>query len=493
MTAMFDSAVDKATPMPSVPGALEDACGRVVLDDWERRWYGEPRFKYELVRSYEEAVFALREHGEGAKALAGGQSLVPLMNLRLLRPSALIDLNGIAAVAPRVEGGRLLLSAMTRYSEVLFSELARCQTPLLTAAIAYVGNVRVRNRGTLGGALAHGQATSELAAVVLALGGEILAYGPAGARVIDAEEFFVGHLKTDLRPEEVVTGLRLEVAQPRQGWSFKELARRSGAEAVAGVAANVTLSSRARRDRWSPPGSDRCRRPSSRRRQAGALVPARPDSHARGDRRGSRGSDSTNGSGDRLAGYGLVSTSSGEGVDSSSFDRGAATRRREGVGRMSLQQVTLHVNGVAHEISVTPDALLLDVLRDQLGLSDVRYGCGEGVCGTCTVLLDGEAVSSCLLYAVQVEFREITTLAGLLGEDESLHPLQETVLASWGSPVRVLYPGSDPDRVQPCRESAAPFKRAGPLRARWQPLPLHRLHEDSRRDRVLSRRPGLCQ
>jgi CO/xanthine dehydrogenase FAD-binding subunit len=242
MTAMFESGVDKAMPMPSAPGALEDTHARVVLDDWERRWYGEPRFKYELVRSYEEAVFALREHGEGAKALAGGQSLVPLMNLRVLRPSALIDLNGIVAIAPQVEGGRLSLSAMTRYSQVLLSELVRCQTPLLTAAIAYVGNVRVRNRGTIGGALAHGQATSELAAVALALGGEILAYGPTGTRLIDAEEFFVGHLKTDLRPEEVVTGVRLEVAQSRQGSSFTELARRSGAEAIAGVAANVTLS-----------------------------------------------------------------------------------------------------------------------------------------------------------------------------------------------------------------------------------------------------------
>src|SRR5208337_3262797 len=105
-----------------------------------------------------------------------------------------------------------------------------------------------------------------------------------------------------------------------------------------------------------------------------------------------------------------------EGVGSSSLDRGAATRRGEDVGRMSLQQVTLQVNGVAHEISVPPDALLLDVLHDQLGFGDVRYGCGEGVCGTCTVLLDGEAVSSCLVYAVQVEFREITTIAGLLRE-----------------------------------------------------------------------------
>ena len=108
---------------------------------------------------------------------------------------------------------------------------------------------------------------------------------------------------------------------------------------------------------------------------------------------------------------------------------------------MSVQQVTLQVNGVAHEISVTPDALLLDVLRDQLGMQDVRYGCGEGVCGTCTVLLDGEAVSGCLVYAVQVEFREITTLAGLLGEDESLHPLQETLLRLGGTQCGFCTPG----------------------------------------------------
>jgi CO/xanthine dehydrogenase FAD-binding subunit len=244
MAPMFGSAVEKVTPVRTAPGAVEDACAQVVRDDWERRWYGEPRFKYQLVLSYEEAVFALGEHGEGARALAGGQSLVPLMNLRVLRPAALIDLNGIPAVAPRVEGGRLSLSAMTRYSEALNSELARCHTPLLTSAIAHVGNVRVRNRGTLGGALAHGQATSELAAVALALGGEVLAYGPGGARVIDTEEFFLGHLRTALRPAEVVTGLRLEAVQPGQGWSFQELARRRGSEAVAGVAANLTLSSR---------------------------------------------------------------------------------------------------------------------------------------------------------------------------------------------------------------------------------------------------------
>lgn len=108
---------------------------------------------------------------------------------------------------------------------------------------------------------------------------------------------------------------------------------------------------------------------------------------------------------------------------------------------MTLQQLTLRVNGVAHEVSVPPDALLLDVLHDQLGMKDVRYGCGEGVCGTCTVLLDGEAVSSCLIYALQVEFREVTTLAGLMGSDASLHPLQEAVLRLGGTQCGFCTPG----------------------------------------------------
>jgi carbon-monoxide dehydrogenase small subunit len=108
---------------------------------------------------------------------------------------------------------------------------------------------------------------------------------------------------------------------------------------------------------------------------------------------------------------------------------------------MTPQQVTLRVNGVLRDVWVAPSDTLLDVLHDQLGLKDVRYGCGEGVCGTCTVLLDGDPVSSCLMYAVQVEEREIVTLVGLLGEDEALHPLQEAFLRLGGSQCGFCTPG----------------------------------------------------
>jgi carbon-monoxide dehydrogenase small subunit len=108
---------------------------------------------------------------------------------------------------------------------------------------------------------------------------------------------------------------------------------------------------------------------------------------------------------------------------------------------MTRRQVALRVNGVSRDAWVAPSDTLLEVLHDQLGLQDVRYGCGEGVCGTCTVLLDGEPVSTCLLYAVQVEDREIVTLLGLLGEGESLHPLQESFLRLGGSQCGFCTPG----------------------------------------------------
>jgi carbon-monoxide dehydrogenase small subunit len=108
---------------------------------------------------------------------------------------------------------------------------------------------------------------------------------------------------------------------------------------------------------------------------------------------------------------------------------------------MTAEQVTLRVNGVERDVLVEPSDTLLDVLHDQLAMKDVRYGCGEGVCGTCTVLLDGQPVSSCLMYAVQVEQRDIVTLVGLLGEDDSLHPLQEAFLRHGGAQCGFCTPG----------------------------------------------------
>ena len=241
MTVTFGPAVENLTSVPAVWIPEEDMHAvRASQGDGLKR-HGASLFEYVKVGSYAEAVAALREHGDGAKIIAGGQSLVPMMNLRVVRPTVLIDVNAIGHQPVRLECDRLVLPAMTRYSEVLASDLVRSQSPLLAAAAAHVGNVRVRNRGTLGGSLAHGQATAEIAAVALALGAEITVHGSEGDRVIRSEDFFLGYLTTSLAPDEVVTGLRLPLMGRRRGWSFHELTRRGGWSAVVGVAASVEL------------------------------------------------------------------------------------------------------------------------------------------------------------------------------------------------------------------------------------------------------------
>jgi carbon-monoxide dehydrogenase medium subunit len=239
MTVTFGPEVENLAATPTV-WMLEEGARRATQAGGLPR-VGDSGFKYLKVESYLEAVAALVEHGDGASIIAGGQSLVPMMNLRLVRPTVLIDVNGIEPEPPHLDCGQLVLPAMTRYSEVLASPLVSRLSPLLATAVTHVGNVRVRNRGTIGGSLAHGQSTAEVAAVALALGGEITVFGPAGFRSIASEDFFLSYLTTCLEPNEVVTALRLPIVGQRRGWSFHELSRRSDSPGVVAVAATVEL------------------------------------------------------------------------------------------------------------------------------------------------------------------------------------------------------------------------------------------------------------
>jgi CO/xanthine dehydrogenase FAD-binding subunit len=182
-------------------------------------------FEYQRAESWADAVELLELWDGEAKILAGGQSLVPMLNLRLAFPAALIDVNPIAAAGPRVEGDRLVIDANTRHRVLATSDAVRTHAPLLAHAVQFVGNVRVRNRGTFGGSLAHADPTAEIAAITLAMGGEIVVLGPAGERTIAADDFFVTYLTTATEPNEVVTGARLPVAGDAR-WGFHEVVRR---------------------------------------------------------------------------------------------------------------------------------------------------------------------------------------------------------------------------------------------------------------------------
>ncbi|PYN60462.1 MAG: molybdopterin dehydrogenase [Candidatus Rokuibacteriota bacterium] len=201
-----------------------------------------PRFDYVLPRGVEEALSVLAQHGEEAKVLAGGQSLVPLLNFRLVRPAYLVDLNDVDGLGGvRVADGRLCIGAMTRQRAVETSALVRERCPLLAEAMPQIGHTQIRNRGTIGGSLAHGDPAAELPAVVAALGGELVLQSARGRRVLTPEQFFVGYLTTAAAPDELLVEVRLPVTPPRTGSAFLEVSRRHGDFALVGVAVTLTV------------------------------------------------------------------------------------------------------------------------------------------------------------------------------------------------------------------------------------------------------------
>jgi aerobic carbon-monoxide dehydrogenase medium subunit len=203
-----------------------------------------PAFEYAAAGSYDEAVRLLAENGEEAKILAGGQSLMPMLNLRLAHPELLIDINPADQRGPSVTDSTLRLPALTRHRVLLEHDLIRQHCPLLADAIRYVGNVRVRNRGTIAGSLAHADPTSEIGCCALATGARVVALGPAGERTVPASDLFAGYWSTTLEPEEIITDVLIPAARPRQGWSFQEMVRRTSDFAIVAVAVVVNLAER---------------------------------------------------------------------------------------------------------------------------------------------------------------------------------------------------------------------------------------------------------
>ena len=194
-------------------------------------------FRYARVGTADEACDLLRRHGERAKVLAGGQSLLPMMNAGLLDAELLVDISRIeggSAVA-RV-GGYLEVGAQVRHASLAAHPDVRAVQPLLTAAASSIGNPRVRNRGTLGGTLAHADPAAELPLVLIALGATVEASDGRSSREIRADEFATSFLSTQLRQDEIVTRVRVPVLGTGWGWSFIELSRRKGDFAVVAVA-----------------------------------------------------------------------------------------------------------------------------------------------------------------------------------------------------------------------------------------------------------------
>jgi aerobic carbon-monoxide dehydrogenase medium subunit len=194
-------------------------------------------FDYVVASSAAHALELLTEHGDDAKLLAGGHSLLPMMKLRLATPAVLIDigrLDELAGVA--VVGNDLVIGATTRHAELAASELVLAEAPLLAHAAAQVGDPQIRHRGTIGGSLSHADPAADLPMALVALGGSMQLQGPGGSRVVAADDFFQGFFETALQPDELLTAVRVP-RRPGVPWGYQKFVRRSNDWAIVGVAA----------------------------------------------------------------------------------------------------------------------------------------------------------------------------------------------------------------------------------------------------------------
>ena len=200
-------------------------------------------FEYYAPTNVEQALAHLSEHGYDAKVLAGGQSLIPMMNFRLAQPSVLIDLNNIpklAYIRPNENSG-LRIGTMTRHSQVEKEQLVAKRAPLLFEAMPQIATTQIRSRGTIGGSIAHADPSAELVAVSVALGARFKIQSLSGERWIPAKDFFLGMFATPLEPDEILAEIELQSMPPRSGWALQEIARRPHDFAIVGVAVLVTL------------------------------------------------------------------------------------------------------------------------------------------------------------------------------------------------------------------------------------------------------------
>lgn len=194
-------------------------------------------FDYTEAENADAAIAALTEHGDDAKLMAGGHSLIPLMKFRLATPGVVVDIGRIADLSYINDGGdHVAIGALTRHMAVETSALLAEQVPILAHVAAQVGDPSVRHRGTIGGSLAHGDPASDLPAAILALDATLVAKGPNGQREIPATDFFTGFLETALAPDEMLTEIRVPKV-PNAGWSYQKFNRRAQDWAIVGVAA----------------------------------------------------------------------------------------------------------------------------------------------------------------------------------------------------------------------------------------------------------------
>ena len=397
-------------------------------------------FDYVRPSAVEEAVAALREAGDDARILAGGLSLVPMMNFRVVTPAVVVDIGGLEELRRITdEGSEIEVGAgVAQASLERWPDLAR-RLPLLADAFPHVGHYPTRARGTVGGSVAHADPSAELPLALAVLGGSVRLRSAGGERLVPARAFFEGPLETACDEGEMVVATRWPVAAPGARHAFDEVALRHGDFAIASCAVRLDddrmvigfggVSDTPVVREWPRLGGSAL---------DDALAALAEEVEIVGD-------------GDGGAAYrrGLVRTlgrrtveraaTAAPAVDPADTDAGdarpsapgpdirkaeprgsAIPRLRAGERRL----VEFVLNGERCAAEAPPRLLLSDFLRQRFGRRGVHVGCEHGVCGACTVRLDGAPARACLLFAVQVDGRRVDTVEGLAGPDGAHSPLQ---------------------------------------------------------------------
>ena len=433
-------------------------------------------FEYSRPADIDEAC-ALLAADDGARVIAGGQTLVPLMAMRLARPSRLIDIARIPGLAyVRDEGKDIAIGATTRQHVVENDPVVRAKLPLLAKVMPYVGHAATRARGTVGGSLANGDSAAEIVLVAVTLGATLdLARGRQ-------EQFHrgVGFLpRADgdgAAADRLPRGSALPGVAGDAGWRWLPRDQRAAERFRLRVGRGAD---RARRRRPLHPRGHRHRRgdrraAAARRGGAGAARPA--------FRRRARCASAVK------AALADIEAMADLHASAEYRKRVAATlavraiadayhRRREAV-----MKVELDINREKHTVDVEPRTSLLDCLRDKLLLTGAHAGCEHGVCGACTVLVDGAAVRSCLMFAVQADGYAITTIEGLSPGPGELSPIQDAFCETHGMQCGYCTPAMILAAHALLVEKSAADARGDRRRHLRQHLPLHRLCADRRGD-----------
>ena len=421
--------------------------------------------EYARPSSVDEAVRLLAAH-DGARALAGGQTLVNVMKARAASPDVLVDLGRLEDLrAITVSGDTLQLGAMATYTQIMASSEVDVSRPILAEVAAQIADVQVRNRGTIGGNVCSNDPTNHLPPLLVALGASMTIRGADGERTVPAEEFFLGVYLTAVGEGELLLSVSVPAAaKAADGFASITIGRdgtciANAAASLSGGATRIALGCvDAVPILVTPAAADEA---SVREAVAGAGLEPPSDVHASADYRR------------HLAGVCAVrAVQQADGERTVSVDEPARSRT-----------ISVEVNGDVYEREVDARRLLVHFIRDDIDLTGTHIGCDTGNCGACTIHLDGQAVKSCMLLAVQADGAKIATVEGLAAGDGELSAAAAVVLRAPRAPVRLLHARDADERVRAARAEPAAERGGGADGDPGQHLPLHRLREHRRGDR----------